>query len=222
MAEKESVAYIDNDGVLFEYRKGMIKRIAMALGKPLTKSFLEHFYETTLAMDDSEVLHAFSHADANLHHLLNVEGPESFAADVEVYEKVRDGLALLKKYKFRTYIVTARTERMREATVDTFKRHDLLGFIDGVFMRLGKDIPPELFKGEIAAELGTTHAFEDTFANLESVRKSCPALEKAYLINRPWNAKYVSDKLYQTRKVSIERMDSFYDAVVDAVATLKK
>lgn len=218
----EKVAYIDNDGVLFEYRKGMIKRIAMALGKPMTESFLENFYETTKMLDDSELINAFSRNGVNLHQLLNVEGKESFAADVLIYDQARDGLALLKEKNFRVYIVTARTERMRESTLVTFKRHGLSGLIDGVFMRLGKDIPPELFKGEMAAELCTTHAFEDTFANLESVRSHCPALEKAYLINQPWNVKKDADEPYPVHNTPIERMDSFYDATLDAVATLKK
>lgn len=215
-------AFIDNDGVLFEYRRGMIKRIAIALGKPLTESFLEHFYETTKTKDDSELINAFSVECPSLQHLLNADDQMSFAAEVKLYENTREGLILLRERNVKTYIVTARTEKMRAATIDSLRRYNLLQHIDDVFLRPSQEMLPENFKAAMAVRIGATFAFEDTFHNLAVVVKHCTTLERAYLINRPWNAKHIADELYPTRRVPIERMDSFFGAVVDAVATLKE
>ncbi len=214
-------SFNDGDGVLFKYRFEMIKKMAQALGRPLTSSFLKHFYKTTLSMDDSELIDAFSSPGKNLHHLLNSDSPDSFVTDVKLYTLAREGLKLLKENGFHNYLVTARTEKMRAATMDSLKRHNLLNYIDAVFMRQSKDIPVTVFKGATATALRVTHAFEDTFYNLAAVVSECKTLEKAYLINQPWNAKHEVDELYPVHNVQIERMDSYHTAVLDAVATSK-
>ena len=214
-------ALIDNDGILFEHRRGMIKYIAQILGKPLTETFLDHFYQTTLSMDDGELINAFSSPEKNLHQLLNSDSHDSFAADVTIYEKVREGLVLLKQSGFITYLVTARTERMREITKDALVRHHLIGYIDVIFMRQDINMSSPNFKSETAVAIGITHAFEDTFLNLAAVAEKCPSLQKAYLVNQPWNKKHEEDELYPTHYAPIERMESFHHAALDAVATLK-
>lgn len=216
----ERIAYIDNDGVLMNYRQEMLRDIARILNKPLDDNFISHFHRSTKHLSDKELLNRLSQPGLDLHNVLNADNAKNFAETATPYPRVIEALELLKEHNFRTYIVTARTDKMRANTEASFVKHGLMKYIDAVFMRYGHKVRPVTFKADMAIALEATHVFEDTFENLEAIRRDSCSLQRAYLINQPWNAKDVDkDELYPTTNVPIERMDSFYHAALDAVST---
>ena len=217
----ERVALIDNDGVLVAYRLEMVKQIACILGKPQNEQFIEHFYKTTLHLDDSELLNAFSNPSIDLHYVLNSDDEQNFGATAPAYQGALDALKILKAHNFKNVIVTARTEKMRPGTLARFVELGMTPYIDDVVMRAKNEIRPADFKVTAARQINASHAFEDTYENLHRMCLACPTLKHAYLIDQDWNRKHYSDELYPTLDIPIERMDSFNHATLDAVATLK-
>ncbi len=216
------VAAVDADGVFIDYRLSLVREIARALGKPVTDDFVARFNRSVSHLTDTELLNKFSPLGVNLHRLLNSDEPQGYAATALPYPDAIDAFKLLKANGFHVSVVTARTERMREVTEMTFERYGLMKFIDKIRLRGDENMSPALFKGETARQLNATHVFEDTLDNLHAIRVMSTSLERAYLIDRPWNARQAEDELYPTGQVSIERMDSFHHAVMDAIAKIEK
>ena len=218
---KELRALIDLDGTISRSRIHLLGDLLRLLGRPHTGAFLHRANESLFHLDDEAItrklLAGLSSKEKD--QIFRNADLETWASRVTICPGVVRAFRLLKKYGFRTYVCTARHEPMRQVTEIWLKKNGLSKYVDGLFLNVSRHQPSHEYKADLSRALVVTHVFEDSWPNMEEILSTIFWIEKAYLINQPWNEKIDLDdpSLYPVNHCQPVRFPSFYHAVLDAV-----